>query len=65
MIIREFYTTGQVAERLGMLPWKLAYLVERGVLRGPTMQIPGRRLFTESDVKGMQDQLVERERGQM
>jgi DNA-binding transcriptional MerR regulator len=47
----EYRTIGAVAAELGMPRWRLAYLIERGDVPGPSVQVPGRRLFTESDVE--------------
>jgi hypothetical protein len=45
-----FFSTGMVAEMLGVPRWKLIYQIERGDLPGPSMRVAGRRLFTTSDV---------------
>jgi DNA-binding transcriptional MerR regulator len=45
-----YVTLGTVAERLAVPRWKLAYLIERGAVPGPSLQVPGRRLFSEEDV---------------
>ena len=47
----EYQTIGAVAEELEMPRWRLAYLIERGDVPGPSLKIPGRRLFTEKDVE--------------
>jgi DNA-binding transcriptional MerR regulator len=45
------YTTiGEVAKQVEIPRWRLAYLIERGDLPGPSLQVPGRRLFSEKDV---------------
>ena len=58
---RKYFTTGEVAARLGMPRWKLAYLVERGALPGPHVQVPGRRLFTPEDVDRIRRELAKRD----
>jgi len=35
---------------VGIPRWRLAYLIERGNVPGPSLQVPGRRLFSEKDV---------------
>ncbi|MDG3005900.1 MerR family transcriptional regulator [Paludisphaera mucosa] len=44
-------TIGPVASRLGVSRWRLAYWIERGDVPGPSLQVPGRRLFSEIDVE--------------
>jgi DNA-binding transcriptional MerR regulator len=44
-------TSGAVARLLNLPRWQLLYLIERGELPGPTLEVPGRRLFTEQDVE--------------
>ena len=45
------YTSGVVADRVQLPRWRLLYLIERGVIPGPTYTVPGRRLFTAADVR--------------
>jgi hypothetical protein len=40
-----------VSNRLRIARSRLLYLIERGVLPGPTFQVPGRRLFTNEDIQ--------------
>ena len=47
----QYVTIGEVAKRCGLPRWKLAYLIERGDLPEASLHVPGRRLFTESDVQ--------------
>jgi hypothetical protein len=35
----------------------LQYLIDKGKLPGPSLQVPGRRLFTEEDVQRILDAL--------
>ncbi len=58
-----FLTTGQVADELGILRWKLAYLIERGGVSGPSVTVPGRRLFTGHDVDCLRAELAKRGQG--
>ena len=51
MLNEAYSSIGSVAGRLGIPRWKLAYLIERGDLPGPSLQVPGRRLFSEEDVE--------------
>jgi hypothetical protein len=52
------HTSGAVSERLHIARWRLLYLIERGDLPAPTYQVPGRRLFTEADVKKIEAALA-------
>jgi len=54
-----FFTIGEVAAALGLPRWRLAYLVERGVVSGPTVEVPGRRLFAAEQVDVIREQLAE------
>jgi hypothetical protein len=53
-----YSTIGTVAIRLGIPRWRLAYLIERGTLPGPSLQVPGRRLFSEADVERIQQAIA-------
>ena len=44
-------TSGSVARRTNLPRWRLLYLIEKGDLPGPSLQVPGRRLFTAEDVE--------------
>jgi DNA-binding transcriptional MerR regulator len=55
-----YSTIGAVAERLTVPRWKLAYLIDRGDVPGPSLQVPGRRLFSEDDVGQIRQALAER-----
>jgi hypothetical protein len=46
-----YFTTGSVATQLGVPRWKLSYLIERGAVPGPSLNVPGRRLFSGDDVE--------------
>jgi DNA-binding transcriptional MerR regulator len=46
-----YSSIGAVAARLGIPRWRLAYLIERGDVPGPSFQVPGRRLFSEEDIE--------------
>jgi len=56
----EYRTIGAVAAELGVPRWRLAYLIERGDVPGPSLHVPGRRLFTEADVEKIRLALVKR-----
>lgn len=57
----EFLTIGQVADRLGIPRWRLAYLIERRAVPGPSSKVPGRRLFSSEDVAAVQAGLAKLE----
>jgi DNA-binding transcriptional MerR regulator len=60
MTTTDYLTIGPVAARLGLPRWRLAYLIERGDVPGPSLQVPGRRLFTEQDVDAIRQALERR-----
>ena len=51
-------SSGAVARELNLPRWQLLYLIERGELPGPTLEVPGRRLFTEQDVERLRTSLA-------
>jgi DNA-binding transcriptional MerR regulator len=55
-----YLTIGAVAKQVGVIRWRLAYLIERGDVPGPSLVVPGRRLFTEEDVRKIRKALAER-----
>ena len=61
------HTSGAVSDRVRLARWRLLYLIERGVLPAPTFQVPGRRLFTDDDIRRIEAVLATRPelRGQM
>jgi hypothetical protein len=56
----ELYGSGEVAKQVDQPRWRLLYLIDRGVLPGPSHEVPGRRLFTPEDVKHIKDSLNSR-----
>ena len=60
MVAAPYQTIGHVASRLGVPRWRLAYLIERGEVPGPSHQVPGRRLFTEDDIARIRSALAKR-----
>ncbi len=53
----EMHTSGAVAAAVGLPRWKLVYLIERGTLPPPSFNVPGRRLFTDADVRAIRQAL--------
>ena len=51
------YTIGQVAQQLGTNRSRLAYLIEAGYVPQPSASVPGRRLFSTSDVLKLRETL--------
>ena len=43
------FTSGQMAEKIGVTRQHLQYLIETGRVPGPSLHVPGRRLFTSDD----------------
>ena len=60
---RELFTSGQVAVQIGIPRSHLLYLIERGDLPGPSVQVPGRRLYTAADVARIAQALIDRGEG--
>ena len=60
MATRSYSTIGPVATHLGIPRWRLAYLIERGDVPGPSLQVAGRRLFTDPDVERIRQALARR-----
>jgi DNA-binding transcriptional MerR regulator len=54
-----YLTIGSVAAEVGVPRWRLAYLIERGTVPGPSLQVPGRRLFSSDDVECIRRALIE------
>jgi len=50
---KSYITIGELAARLGIARWKLAYWIERDMVPRPSVQVPGRRLFSEADVEAI------------
>jgi DNA-binding transcriptional MerR regulator len=51
MLNEAYSSIGAVADRIGIPRWKLAYMIERGDVPPPSLQVPGRRLFSERDIE--------------
>ncbi len=49
----QFFTSGEVADNVGLPRAKFLYLVERGDLPAPSHAVPGRRLFTAEEVENI------------
>ena len=54
----DFFSSGEVADTVGLSRWKFLYHVERGDLPGPTHTVAGRRLFTTGDVENIRRALA-------
>ncbi len=61
----QFFTSGEVADTVGLSRSRFLYLLEAGVLPGPTHAVPGRRLFTNEDVEQIKRVLKAREATEM
>lgn len=49
---------GDVGRMLGIDRWRLAYLLERGKLPAPSVEVPGRRLFSDEDVRKIREAIA-------
>jgi hypothetical protein len=57
---RTHFASGEVAAQVGVPRWRLLYLIDKGEVPGPSLQVPGRRLFTADDVQRIADALAKR-----
>jgi hypothetical protein len=55
-----YQSTGALAAQLGIPRWRLAYLIEHGDLPGPSIQVAGRRVFSDADVERIRAALAKR-----
>jgi hypothetical protein len=55
-----YRTIGPVADQLKLPRWRLAYLIDRGDVPGASLQVPGRRLFSDEDVERIRQAIAER-----
>jgi DNA-binding transcriptional MerR regulator len=60
MTTPEYRTIGSVADQLELPRWRLAYLIDRGDVPGSSLQVPGRRLFSDEDVERIRQAIAER-----
>jgi hypothetical protein len=60
MPAERYHTIGEVAAQLTVPRWYLAYLIERNDVPGPSLQVPGRRLFSDADVEQIRQALLRR-----
>ena len=49
--IENLFGSGEVARRVSLPRWRLIYLIDKGELPGQSLKVPGRRLFTEDDIR--------------
>ena len=56
-----YRSIGALAAELQVPRWRLAYLIERGDVPGPSILVAGRRLFSESDVERIRAALAQRD----
>jgi DNA-binding transcriptional MerR regulator len=63
MLSETYSSIGSVANRVGIPRWRLAYLIERGDVPGPSFQVPGRRLFSEEDIERILEALKTQQGG--
>jgi hypothetical protein len=54
----QYYGTGEAAALTGLPRWRLIYLVERGAIPGPSLTLPGRRLFSAADIEKIREALA-------
>ncbi len=59
-VTEHLFTSGAVSERVRLTRARLLYLIERGVLPGPSFTVPGRRLFTPGDLARIEGVLAAR-----
>lgn len=49
----DFFSSGEVADALGLSRWKFLYHVDRGDLPGASLTVSGRRLFSSEQVENI------------
>lgn len=55
---KEWFGTGEAARQVQVPRWKLIYLLERGAIPGPSIELPGRRLFSAADIDRIREALT-------
>ena len=60
MTNQQIYSTGAIAQQIQLPRWRLIYLIDSGTLPEPSIQIPGRRIFTGEDLWRIQEILQAR-----
>jgi hypothetical protein len=57
---KDLFTSGQAAMQVGLPRWRLLYLIEKGEVPGPSLEVPGRRLFTAGNIRDIACELEKR-----
>jgi len=60
----QYYTSGEVAPRVSLSRPELLYLIESGQIPGPSIRVPGRRLYTDDDIRRIVEALAARKKEQ-
>ena len=47
----QFYSTGDVADRLSMPQHRVLYAIENGMVADSSMRVGGKRIFSDEDLK--------------
>lgn len=58
-----FLSTGELVRRLGIPPHKLNYMVAVGKIDDARQRVGGRRLWTEEEVRAIEETLKEERHG--
>ena len=51
MTKKQFYTTGEVANLIGVRSYQISYAVSAGHIEGASMTFMHKKMFTESDIE--------------
>ena len=60
----ELFTSGEVARQNSIPRWFLLYLIEKQEIPDSSYSVPGRRLFTASDIDDIKEALRKRHEAQ-
>ncbi len=59
---QRFYSTGEVARRLGLKPYQLNYLLETDQVEEPSLRVAGKRVWTQDELDCVGQVLYQRDR---
>ncbi len=48
---QQMYSLGEVAQKLGVAPFRITYSITTGLVPDASMRFAGRRVFTQEDVQ--------------
>lgn len=57
---RDYFSTGQVAQMLGLRPYQVHYLLDTGRIREPQLRVAGKRIWTAAEIEAARESLDDR-----